>query len=189
MSIEEAAAAAVAWFPANDRLAMLEIAGAESRWTNGAQGDSLAIFSPASQKLYEPFASNGFLSFGYWQIFLGVHTPLIQKMSGLSSPDDLASWLKNGSNNARAAASILAEQGKEAWSTYNDGQYADYEIEARAALDAAYVSAKAAPETTIVAVSFDGTRIHLDHSNGSFQELTVKAAAYYSPWLRMEVDT
>lgn len=187
MSIEDATNAAIDWFPSADRLTMIAIAGAESNWNPTAEGDRLDSFSPEAQARYAPFAFGGYLSFGYWQIFLGVHTDLVRLQSGLKTPGELATWLMNGSNNARVAATILASQGKEAWSTYNDAQYLSRETEASAALAAAIKADPANPAATIVAVSFNGTKIHLDHQDGSFDEYSVTDARYFSPWLRMEV--
>lgn len=137
MSIEECAAKAVEWWDRSTAITMVAIAGGESSYNANARGDHLSIFSQFYQDLYAPYACDSYLSFGYWQIFLGVHHGRILAMSGISDPCGQAGWLFNAFNNARAAASILADQGFIAWSIFNNGAYLAFLAVATAAVDEA----------------------------------------------------
>lgn len=136
MSLEECARISLDWWGPDTAPSMLAIAGAESNFEPTAAGDHISIFNRAQQTAYAPFACDGWLSHGYWQIFLGVHTPLIRQMSGLHDPCALANWLHDGNNNARAAAAIRAERGSEApWSTFQQGLHLPFLPTAQAALE------------------------------------------------------
>lgn len=135
LSIQECARLAIENWGPEEAPTMVAIAGAESGWNPAATGDHLSLFSPAQQTAYAPFACHENLSHGYWQIFLGVHTPMIRSMSQLDSPCELADWLHIGTNNARAAAAIKANAGgNNPWSTYNNGGYEQFMEQAREAV-------------------------------------------------------
>jgi len=102
---------------------------AESGGDPRAQGDNVRDLNGR----FDRFACDGWLSFGLGQIFLGVHTPMIQAMSGLDQPCQLAEWLKDPDNNFRAIAAVNANQGLSAWSVYNNGAYERYLESAEAA--------------------------------------------------------
>jgi len=185
--IDDCSIAALAVFDAADVATMVAIAGSESKYQADARGDALASFSPDAQANYSQYAWEGHLSFGYWQIFLGVHTQLVRNLSGLSRPDELALWLFDGINCARAAREIKASQGFEAWSTYNNAAYRDFVIEASASISRVVGSIFSPPPSSYVAISFDGFKVHLDKADGSFEELEVKDAHIIGTWLRLEV--
>lgn len=189
MTLETIARAAVENFPPDKQEIMVAIAGAESDFVASAQGDRLDSFGQDSQERYAPFAWGGFLSFGPWQIFLGVHTPLVQQLSGLTTPGALAIWLFDPANCARVAAKILESQGLEAWSTYNDGQYRQYEIEASAAVTRARSANVSHAPTEVTAISFSGKRVHLDFPDGQFEERTLKEGYPAGEWLRFELGS
>jgi len=108
------------WFPAHETArTMTQIILAESGGDERAQGDNVLLFDGR----YDRFQCNNFLSFGLGQVFLGVHTPMIQTMSGLVNSCDLAEWLFDPNNNLRALAAIYANQGFNAWSVYKNGAY------------------------------------------------------------------
>jgi len=102
---------------------------AESGGDPRAQGDNVRDLNGR----FDRFACDGWLSFGLGQIFLGVHTPMIQAMSGLEHPCQLAEWLKDPDNNFRAIAAVNANQGLSAWSVYNNDAYTRYLDDAEAA--------------------------------------------------------
>lgn len=187
MSIDDCAVAAVATFGDANVARMVAIAGAESGYEPDARGDSLDSFSPRNQQLYSQYAWEGHLSFGYWQIFLGVHTQLVRNLSGLSRPDELANWLFDGRNNARAAAEIFNGQGFSAWSTYNNAAYLDFEIEASAAIARVRGAQPAHSWSGVTAVSFDGLKVHLDFIDGTFEERHVSDYKLIAPWVRIEL--
>jgi len=186
--IDEVARAALKAFPHEKVEIMVAIAGAESAYRLDARGDALASFAPEAQLKYEAMAWGGYLSFGPWQIFLGVHSQRVARLSGLSSQGALAIWLFDADNCAKVAAEILAEQGLEAWSTYSNGQYLQFEIEASAAVARADNSNAERPSKEIAAVSFSGSAVHLDRADGSFEERRVIESHVFGPWLRFDLD-
>lgn len=187
MQIDEVASIALDTWDESTAQIMVAIAGAESGFDERAAGDALSIFSPGLQQAYAPFAYNSHLSFGLWQIFLGVHTPLIRSFSGLSAPEQLAGWLSNPRNNALAAKEILSSQGFQAWSTYNNQAYLDFEIEGSAAIRAAKASRSNPSPRQIVAFSINPPTIHFDLADGSFLESTLTDIHAYGDWLRYEI--
>lgn len=187
MQIVEVAQVALEHFPSAYQSRMIAIAGAESGFDPLASGDRLDSFSAETQPAYAPYAVNGYLSFGLWQIFLGVHTPRIQAMSGYVDGPDLVRWLQEPRNNAKAAASILADQGLGAWSTFNNASWQRYEIEASAALSTAIEENNALQRRPFVAVSFNGLTVHLDRADGSFEGRRLTGAAVLGDWIRFEL--
>lgn len=188
MPLAEIALAARDTFEPDEAITMLAIAGAESAFNERAQGDRLSDFKQADRHKYEQFACNDFLSFGPWQVFLGVHTQMVELLSGLKGPCPLANWLCNPYNGARAARAILRGQGLSAWTTYNTGQYQAFVNEASAAIFALPRRVEGNTGIAITAVSFNGTRIHLDRADGSFEERTVATATAIEGWLRYDLD-
>jgi len=142
-------------------------------------GDEYAVGDPARGALlpYAAFACNGHLSFGLAQIFLGVHTPRVQKMSGLTEPCDLANWLHDPNNNMRAAAAVLADGGFRAWSTFNSDAYLPYVAEAQLAMNYHLANLHVQPVTppppppTLAIYSLEGT---VKDENGTTFRLTVE---------------
>jgi len=187
MTIAEIASVAVKNFVGDDQIVMTAIAGAESGWNPRAAGDPLDSFTEAQRRVYKMFASNDMLSFGAWQIFLGVHTPLVRSMSGFASPEDLSLWLTDPDNNARVAKAILQTQGFTAWSTYTDRQYQQFTIEASAAVREARDAADHQQKPTYVAFSLNGSKVHLDRADGSFEEYDITTVGVFQPWLRFEI--
>jgi len=188
MTIASVADAAVKTFKATDQIVMVAIAGAESKWLDGARGDRLKDFSEIEQQRYRDFAVDGFLSFGAWQIFLGVNLPVVQAVSGLRTPADCAEWLYDAGNCAKAAQRILSEQGLSAWSTYNNGWYNESMMEASAAVTKANLDLQAAASHRYVAFSLDGNAVHLDRKDGSFDTYEITAVNVFQPWLRFEIE-
>lgn len=189
MTIADVAAVAIEAFVGDDAITMTAIAGAESAFRSDAKGDPLASFTQAQRTAYGPFASEGFLSFGPWQVFLGVHTPLIRSLSGKQAPDDLARWLMNYANNAQAAREILNSQGLSAWSTYTNGQYRPFILEADAAVTTARAARAISAPPAIVAVSFNARTVHLDLADGAFFEYSVDSVELFGPWFRYNLST
>jgi len=187
MDIVEIADIALDAFPSAYQSRMIAIAGAESGFDPLASGDRLDSFAPGTQPAYEPYAVNGYLSFGLWQIFLGVHHPRIQGLSGYTDGPDLVRWLQDPRNNAKAAATILADQGLGAWSTYNNAAWRDFEIEASAALSTAIEKANRQQRGSFVAVSFNGSTVHLDRADGTYEERRLTDAALYGDWIRFNL--
>lgn len=188
MTIAQIAVAARDAFPGPDSITMLAIAGAESAYKPMARGDNLSDFPPELRLKYTPFACADFLSFGAWQIFLGVHSDLVSNLSNLSGACPLANWLMDPANNARAASRILASEGFGAWSTYGDGRYTAFIEQATQAINALPPGPGPQPAVAIVAVSLNGTTVHLDRIDGTFDERTIATATAIGEWLRFDLD-
>ncbi len=128
---------AVKYFDHPTAVLMTAIAGAESRWNPGVDGDQLG----------EAINCGGFSSFGLWQIHTAVwHDDLVARFGAPSDYCQQAQWLKNPENNALAAQMILKAQGPQAWTTFNIGAYKMYLTDAK---DAVFT---AAPRVTIASV-------------------------------------
>lgn len=131
MKLEEIAPIALDWFKDPSNAAVITaIDMAESAGDPRAKGDATSTL----HSQYDKFSCEGFLSFGLGQIFLGVHTPMIQSMSGLVTPCDLAEWLFDPNNNMRAQHAVFANQGFDAWSVHKVGHHLQYLDAARAAI-------------------------------------------------------
>jgi len=143
LSIEQIATLAVSWWPDPETAATMTAIGmAESNGNTDAHGDPVANMPHQ----YDAFASQGYLSWGLWQVFLGAHNGRIQAMTHISHPDEQARWLTDPNNNARAAAAILADQGFNAWSVYKGGQYLSWMPLAKAAVAALTVAPPPPPK-------------------------------------------
>lgn len=114
-----------------DAAIMLAIAWAESGLNDAAQGDSINNYTGTWRHTYEPFTCEGFNSFGLFQVFLYWHRDYLAQVTGRTEPCAWASWLKQPSNNVRAALAIRADAGYSAWSTYQQGTYQLYLDQAR----------------------------------------------------------
>jgi len=187
MTIADVAAAAIAEFSPSDAVTMVAIAGAESGFNPRAQGDALSIFIPSQQTAWAPFAVDGFLSFGPWQVFLGVHTLLIQRLSGKTLQADLAEWLYQPANSAKAAKYILDSQGFKAWSVYNNGAYRQFLNEAGAAVATALAADPQLSSKLITAVSIAPPHLHIDFEDGSYTETDLLDVGVFGPWIRFNV--
>jgi len=178
MSIEECARVAVAWFPESSQVTMVAIAGGESNYNPAAAGDPLRIFTPSLQNFYAPWACNDMLSFGYWQVFLGVHHAMIQTMSGASTPCEMAAWLSNPDNNGRAAAAVLVNQGFDAWTVYQNGNYHGFMEQARQAVDAARATAAKPPLPAPLLPAYFPRRVTLKFTTGDPITLDISAVQW-----------
>jgi len=144
------------YFTTDQSKIMLAIAYAESSLNTDAEGDSpntlnaLGHTSSASVAKYWNCPVSGKTddnsagaSIGLFQIFLGANHDVVMNLSGISFATKsiglsfpvpvneadackLVTWLKNPTNNVRAAKSIFDSQGYGAWSTYNNGAYLKY---------------------------------------------------------------
>jgi len=142
LSIDQIGAIAYDWLK-NPQTAtvMTAVAMAESGGNELAQGDHMDSL-PAK---YAPLACGGYLSFGLWQVFLGVHSGLIDRMAGTAEPCTRALWLQDPQNNARAMHAILVNQGYAAWSAYSAGTYEIYMDAALRAVAAAVQGPQSLP--------------------------------------------
>ena len=114
------------------RVVMVAIAGAESSWNNGSQGD-YGLSGPNC---------HGYTSWGLWQIN-SVHSAYLTRMTGSSNPCDWATWLYDPANNATAALAVLGSNlDLSAWTTWNTGAYLKYLSQAQDAVNAALASAQ-----------------------------------------------
>jgi len=142
LTIDEVATIAFDWLKDLDKATIITaIDMAESGGKEDARGDAV-IHDLMS---YKDFACQGYLSFGLGQVFLGVHTDMIQSMSGLSSPCQLADWLCDPNNNMRAQAAILANSTYNAWSVYKNGSYRQFLADATLAVERAALAAGVDP--------------------------------------------
>ena len=194
MSIDIAAKAVVEGMPGKGRdvwATMVAIMGAESGYNLRAAGDDLAIFTPADQNRYRPYACNGKLSHGLGQVFVGVHHAMLSEMSGISETDGcgLAEWLYDPVNNVRACAAIYANSnGFTPWSTFNGNQYAPYLSKAYVAVDALLGVPPVAPKLPMV-VSFAelGDMRFLRFSDGTEWVLLLKNPRFENGALTFDV--
>jgi len=186
MSIDSIAEAAKDYFTADVATTMVAIAMAESGGQDDAEGDNLSGFTPAEQAGYEPFAVDGWLSFGAWQIFLGVHTQMVEKLAMTRDKEELKLWLFVAKNNAQAAREVFDSQGYQAWSTYNNGAYLQHMPEAAVAIAKATGDIRPAPDAQVVAFSVNGDVLHLDLSDGSFLETRTNRVGQFGGWLRFD---
>jgi len=142
LTIRQAAVYAADWFPDPEVAAtMAAIAMAESAGDTNARGDK----AEGDLATYAPNACDGYLSFGLWQVFLGVHRARLYAISGLSMPCEQASWLMDPNNNARVAAAILADASYNAWSAYKAGTHKRFLVDARLAIAALPLKQKPLP--------------------------------------------
>lgn len=137
MSIADAAAVAVLYWSRDDAITMVAIAGPESGYDSRAQGDPLSSFSPAERAVYDAYDCGGYLSFGLWQIFQGVHHGRLRAATGSSDPCQWRDYLFSPLNNAQMAHQVWLAQGFGAWTAYNNGSYLAYKPQAELAVDAA----------------------------------------------------
>jgi len=184
MTISEAAVAAIHHFSVSDAPTMVAIAGGESAWNPRAAGDDISIFTPTLQQRYAPYAVEGKLSHGLWQIFLPVHANMVRTLSGKAEPKELAEWLYNPENCAQAAQLILDSQGLTAWSVYNNGSYREYENEANAAVTVARKVTQPLDMRQIVAISIAPPLVHIDLADGSYILTELGEIDAYGPWIR-----
>jgi len=123
LTIPQVASYALDWFKKPDvATTMTAIAMAESAGDTRAAGDPAINFGG----IYDRYACDGYLSFGLWQIFLGVHHGRILNIANVGAACSQADWLKDPNNNARAAAAVFADQGYQAWSTWKIGAHNQY---------------------------------------------------------------
>jgi len=188
MSLSSVVEAARAVFTVDVGITMVAIAGAESGYQDNAEGDNLSGFSPVEQSNYADFAIDGWLSFGPWQIFLGVHTSAVEAAAQTTDKEELKLWLWNAKNNAVIARQVYDSQGFSAWSTYNNGAYKAHLSEATNAWNKATGANLTTPGAAIVAFSVNGDVIHFDLSDGSFLEARTNEAGQFGGWLRRSVD-
>lgn len=128
-TIQEIAAIAYDWTKDADTAAILAaIDYAESAGDENAAGDAVA----GGLQEYAQYACQGYLSFGLGQVFLGVHSQMVENMGGGSTPCERARWLQDPNNNMRAQVAILANSGFQAWSTYKLRHHERFLEQARA---------------------------------------------------------
>lgn len=87
---------------------MTAIAGAESHWNPQAAGDCWGGY----------WSCRRCQSWGLWQIRMPVWHRVLRELGAPASPCDMARWLTNPENNARAADAVLQQHGLNAWSSY-----------------------------------------------------------------------
>lgn len=151
MSLDHCAQVALKYWSGEDAITMIAIAGAESGWREDAQGDPVSYFHSIGQYQYDQYSCGGYLSFGYWQIFQGVHYEALRSFTGSNDPCTWAAWLKNGAQNGQIAYNIwrgrlsIGQNPFTAWSTYNNGAYLQFMDRARAAVEGAPAPAPVPP--------------------------------------------
>ena len=151
MSIEDAARVALRFWEFGDAVKMVAIAGAESGWRNDARGDPLSYFHNQGIYSYDAYDCEGYLSFGLWQIFQGVHYATLRSLTGSDAPCVWRDWLFNPDQNGSMAFMIWTGRKKAGldpftpWSVYNNGAYLNYMAQALEAVE----RASAAPPPVI----------------------------------------
>jgi len=184
MTFEDICNAAVQTFTLSEAPTMVAIAGAESGFEPAAQGDALDSFLPSLRHVYEDWSYEGFCSFGAWQIFLPVHHEMVARLSHEESPQAMALWLHDARNNARAAREVLASQGYQAWSTYNETQYHRFINDAGVGVAAALERLKDGVTKSIVALSLASPHAHIDFDDGTFIEAILGDPEIAGEWIR-----
>ena len=127
MSYQRAAAAAVTHWRGEDAVIAVAVAAAETGEFNAFRGDPASAYPQ-----YTQYACSGFLSFGYWQVFLGVHHDKLQRRTGSREPCVWATELLLPEANAEVAHEVWRERvgwglnGFEAWSMYKNGRYQEF---------------------------------------------------------------
>lgn len=100
------------WEDENTALLMTTIAYLESGWHPNAAGDLV-------EDGYDPnINSIGACSWGLWQIFMPAHIEDLKKLTHAENYDEIAKWLRDPNNNAKAARMVWEKQGPTAWTTY-----------------------------------------------------------------------
>lgn len=122
---------------------MVAIGAAESAFIH-TDGDHLSIFTPADQQRYAPYQVNGYLSFGWWQIFVGVHHDKLKRRTGSDDPRIWRQYLIEPFQCAEVAREVYDNQGFKAWATYNVGAHTPHLTQAQSAV----LNAVAIPDTT-----------------------------------------
>lgn len=97
-----------AGIPKNDARTLIEIAGAESGYDPTSIGDQGT-------------------SVGLWQIHEPAWKSYLQQVTGSSDPNKWTKWLEDPENNLEAAIHVYKTQGLSAWTTYNNGDYRQFE--------------------------------------------------------------
>jgi len=142
LSINQIAAIAYDWLKdAQKATTMTAIAMGESGGNEAARGDPVSLVG----ERYREYACGEHLSFGVWQVFLGVHSAMIDRMAGTNSPCARAQWLLDPNNNARAMHAILQNQGYAAWSVYKTNAHQQWMDAALVAVSAAVQGPQAQP--------------------------------------------
>jgi len=188
MSIHDVAVAALRHWSPPEAIIMTALAGAESAYNGNGKGDRITIFNANDKARYAPFACGEYLSFGAWQIFLGVHTQKVRNWSGLSAPCELADWLMNIDNNAQVAKEVYDNQGFKAWSTYNNEAYGDFLSEASDAVSSIIAATTQLDSILVVGVSLAPPHVHIDFSDGHFEEFNLRDVSVHGQWLRFNVE-
>lgn len=132
------------WRPAEAAL-MVAIQIAESWLVDDARGDHLTRtpgWTEAQRRAWAPYAdADGYLSHGWGQVFLGVHSSMIKTQYGAPAhalPNDAqARWLHDPDNNLKACQWILTNQGPDAWSAYKVKAHEQFLAHAHLAVDRA----------------------------------------------------
>lgn len=97
---------------------MLAIGAAESAQFTQDRGDPAANYPQ-----YVQYACDGYLSFGWWQVFAGVHFDKYTRLTGSSDPCAWYRWAQQPVNAALIAKQVLGAGNYSAWSVYKNGAY------------------------------------------------------------------
>jgi hypothetical protein len=124
----EAARLALQFWSIGDATIMVAIAGCESGWDPGAQGDSVAALGPT------PYQCNGFRSHGLYQVHMPAHYPKLIQFTGSNDPCRWADWLHDPLNNTRIAKIIWQDGGFGPWTCYNNGGWRAHQDDANFAI-------------------------------------------------------
>lgn len=76
-----------------------------------------------------------------------MHAAYLQGVTGGQDPCGWATWLYNPAHCAQAALAIYKGSGLSAWTTYNDGRWAQHIAQAKQAVSAATQAAAVSPQS------------------------------------------
>lgn len=146
LSLYDVARLAVAYWPRDDAIIMVAIAGAESGYIEDRPSSSDVIGMPGDNEGWRPYNCLGVYSWGLWQVFMPVHRFLLQEATGSTDPCTWRDYLCDGGQNAYIAYRIWLSQGFGAWSTYNGGYHKRFLVDATMAVDYVLATPKPAPK-------------------------------------------
>ena len=148
-------------FPASAAPTMVAIMAAESSLDPLATCDGLSIYvgtsgyalaqqyscDPANAHVGPSCGTPPYTSFGLGQVNLPSHYPLLEQMSGSTSPCAWAQWLYVPAHNVAACYAIWQGSGFGAWTTYRTGAYRQNMPQAKAAVSDVLALASSPPPT------------------------------------------
>jgi len=120
MTWEQAGKAVLSKWQPEEAVIMLAIGAVESGQWRAVDGDPVSNYPQ-----YAHFGVDGYLSFGWWQVFVPMHYDKLKRRTGSDNPRDWRTYLIDLNNNIDTAREIYDSAGRlfTPWSAYKGGQY------------------------------------------------------------------